>query len=103
MLISCEYVSRQVPAQPSAPTPSLDEYRTSLILADSLKRTHSVLPGCVPVVDKHKKRQRLIDKQVAALKWIELLISAEPVRDDWVAAWFDTTISNRLNLAGYQQ
>lgn len=28
------------------------------------------------------------------------MITAEPVRDDWVAAWFDTTISNRLNLAG---
>ena len=38
---------------------------------------------------KHKKRQQLIDKQVAVLKWIEPLITAEPVRDDWVAAWFD--------------
>lgn len=38
---------------------------------------------------KHKKRQQLIDKQVAVLKWIEPLITAEPIRDDRVAAWFD--------------
>ncbi len=47
---------------------------------------------------RHKKRQRLIDRHVAALQWIEL--TAESVRNDRVAACFDTTISNRLNLVG---
>ena len=88
----------------SAPILSLDEYRAEFdpggfFLEKEL--IQSYLDAYPQAVDtKHKKRQRLIDKQVTALKWIELLISAEPVRDDWVAAWFDTTISNRLNLAG---
>ncbi|MEQ1741574.1 MAG: tyrosine-type recombinase/integrase [Candidatus Nitrotoga sp.] len=88
----------------SAPIMSLDEYRAEFdpggfFLEKEL--IQSYLDAYPQAVDtKHKKRQRLIDKQVTALKWIELLISAEPVRDDWVAAWFDTTISNRLNLAG---
>jgi len=46
-----------------------------------------------------QKRQRLINRQLEALKWIEPLIAADPVRDDWVAAWFDETISKRLLLA----
>ena len=48
---------------------------------------------------KRQKRQRLIDRQLAALKWIEPLIATEPVRQDFVAAWFDETISRRLVLA----
>lgn len=88
----------------SAPIPSLEEYRAEFdpdgfFLEKEL--IQSYLDAYPQAVDtRHKKRQRLIDKQVAALKWIEPLITAEPVRDDWVAAWFDTTISNRLNLAG---
>lgn len=47
-----------------------------------------------------QKKQRLINRQLEALKWIEPLIAADPVREDWVAAWFDETISKRLLLAG---
>ncbi len=47
-----------------------------------------------------QKRQRLINRQLEALKWIEPLIAADPVRQDWVAAWFDETISKRLLLGG---
>ena len=88
----------------STPIPSLDEYRAEFdpdgfFLEKEL--IQSYLDAYPQAVDtRHKKRQRLIDRQVAALKWIEALITAEPVRDDWVAAWFDSTISNRLNLAG---
>jgi len=46
-----------------------------------------------------RKRQRLLNRQLEALKWIEPLIAADPVRDDWVAAWFDETLSKRLLLA----
>lgn len=88
----------------NATIPSLDEYRAEFdpdgfFLEKEL--IQSYLDAHPQALDtRHKKRQRLIDRQVAALKWIEPLITAEPVRDDWVAAWFDTTISNRLNLAG---
>ncbi len=47
-----------------------------------------------------QKRQKLINRQLEALKWIEPLIAADPVREDWVVAWFDETISRRLVLAG---
>jgi hypothetical protein len=83
---------------------SLDEYRAEfdpdgLCLENELIQSYlDAYPQAANT--KHKIRQQLIDKQVAALKWIESLITAEPVRDDWVATWFDTTTSNRLNLAG---
>lgn len=48
---------------------------------------------------KGRKRQLLIDKQIAALKWIEPLIAVDPVRADWITAWFDKTIASRLALA----
>lgn len=48
---------------------------------------------------KRQKRQRLLDRQLEALKWIEHLIATEPVREDWVAAWFDEAIARRLILA----
>ena len=74
----------------NSPILSLDEYRAEFdpggfFLEKEL--IQSYLDAFPQAVDtRHKKRQRLIDKQVATLKWIELLISAEPVRDDWVAA-----------------
>jgi site-specific recombinase XerD len=88
----------------SAPILSLNEYRAEFdpdgffLEKELIKSYLDAYPQALDT--KHKKRQRLIDRQVASLKWIEPLITAEPVRDDWVAAWFDITISNRLNLVG---
>jgi len=88
----------------NATIPSLDEYRAEFdpdgffLEKELIKSYLDAYPQALDT--RHKKRQRLIGKQVASLKWIEPLITAEPVRDDWVAAWFDITISNRLNLVG---
>ena len=49
---------------------------------------------------KIRKRQRLIEKQLEALKWIEPLVTTEPVPEDFIAAWFDSPVSDRLILAG---
>ncbi|MDP2828681.1 MAG: phage integrase family protein [Sulfuricellaceae bacterium] len=44
-------------------------------------------------------RQRLLDRQLAALIWIERLLATDPVADDPVSAWFDQPVAERLALA----
>ncbi|HEY8887273.1 MAG TPA: phage integrase family protein, partial [Gallionella sp.] len=87
-----------------ASAPSLEEFRaefdpsgfyTEKELIQAYLEAH---PQSVDT--RSQKRQRLVNRQLEALKWIEPLIAADPVREDWVAAWFDETISKRLLLAG---
>lgn len=47
-----------------------------------------------------RQRQRLIERQLAALVWIEPLLVTDPVPADWVSAWFDKPVADRLILAG---
>lgn len=47
-----------------------------------------------------RQRQRLIDRQLAALVWIERLLVTDPVPADPVSAWFDQPVADRLILAG---
>ncbi|MCX8018460.1 MAG: hypothetical protein N2690_11255, partial [Rhodocyclaceae bacterium] len=47
-----------------------------------------------------RQRQRLIERQLAALVWIEQLLVTEPVPADLVSAWFDKPVADRLILAG---
>ncbi len=49
---------------------------------------------------KLRQRQRLIERQLAALFWIEQLLAADPVPSDGVPAWFDRPVADRLMLAG---
>ncbi|MDP1573052.1 MAG: tyrosine-type recombinase/integrase [Pseudomonadota bacterium] len=49
---------------------------------------------------KAQHRQRLINRQIAALMWIENLLTTVPVRADPVYAWFDKNLADRLLLAG---
>lgn len=49
---------------------------------------------------KVRKRQQLIDRQLAALAWIEQLLVTDPVQADLVSAWFDKPVADRLILAG---
>ena len=84
--------------------PSLEDYRAE-IDPDGFFMEKEVIQSYLDAYPqaadtKGRKRQLLIDKQIAALKWVEPLITVEPVREDWVAAWFDKTISGRLILAG---
>lgn len=47
-----------------------------------------------------RQRQRLIERQLAALVWIEDLLVTDPNPADPVSAWFDKQVVNRLVLAG---
>jgi site-specific recombinase XerD len=49
---------------------------------------------------KLRQRQRLIERQLAALSWIEPLLATEPVLEDSVSAWFDPRLCHRLAKAG---
>lgn len=86
-----------------AAAPTLDEFRNEVDPGNffSEKELMEAYVEAYPesLDFKQKKRQRLIDKQLAALRWIEPLISTEPVREDFVSAWFDEAISRRLVLA----
>ena len=87
-----------------SPAPTLDDYRAEFDpdgFFTEKELIRSYLEAYPQSVDtRQKKRQRLIDKQLLALKWIEPLIATDPVREDLIAAWFDPVISNRLVLAG---
>lgn len=87
-----------------APAPSLEEFRAEFDPSGFYTEKELVqayLEAHPQSVDTQaQKRQRLVNRQLEALKWIEPLIAADPVREDWVAAWFDETISTRLRLAG---
>lgn len=45
------------------------------------------------------KRQRLRQRQLDAVLWLEKLVATDPVRQDLVSAWFDKNVANRLILA----
>ena len=47
-----------------------------------------------------RQRQRMILRQLEALRWIEPLLTTQPVPADSVLAWFDTSIAERLLSAG---
>lgn len=87
-----------------AKAPSLEEFRTEFDPSGFYTEKELIqayLEAHPQSVDTQaQKKQRLIERQLEALKWIEPLIAADPVREDWVAAWFDETISKRLLLAG---
>lgn len=88
----------------STPVPTLaafreeydpDDFYTEKELLEAFVEAH---PAALDV--RAQKRHRLIQRQLEMLKWIEPLITTEPVKADFVAAWFDDTIAKRLLLAG---
>lgn len=52
------------------------------------------------IVDvKAERRRRLIERQLSALAWIEELVVADPVPDDWVSAWFNQKLADKFFMA----
>lgn len=93
------------PANPKEPKepPSIDDFREEedpdgFFSEAELMRLY--IEAFPQVIDKRAQRRRnLIDRQLAALKWVESLITTEPVLDDWVTAWFNKTIADRFLVA----
>ena len=86
-----------------APPPTLEQFREETDPDEfySEEELISLYADAFPqVVDaKVRRRNRLIERQLAALRWVEELIATEPVAHDWVAAWFDKTVADRLMIA----
>lgn len=86
------------------PCPSLDDFRAEHDPGGFYREEELIalyLDAFPEARDKRgRQRQRLIDRQLAALVWIERLLVTDPVPADPVAAWFDQPVADRLILAG---
>lgn len=90
--------------QKASPIPSLEDFRaerdpSGFYREDELIQLY--LDSFPEARDKRgRQRQRLIERQLAALVWIERLLVTDPVPADLVSAWFDRPVADRLILAG---
>lgn len=90
--------------QKASPIPSLEDFRaerdpSGFYREDELIQLY--LDTFPEARDKRgRQRQRLIERQLAALVWIERLLVTDPVPADLVSAWFDRPVADRLILAG---
>lgn len=86
------------------PCPSLDDFRADHDPGGFYREEELIalyLDAFPEARDKRgRQRQRLIDRQLAALVWIERLLVTDPVPADPVSAWFDQPVADRLILAG---
>jgi len=91
-------------SQPATPCPSLEEFQADYDPdgycreADLIRQYLDTYPQAANRKAWH--RQRLIDRQLAALIWVERLLATDPIADDPVSAWFDKPVAERLVLAG---
>jgi site-specific recombinase XerD len=87
----------------SLPYPTLESYRAekdpgNFYREEELIKIYlSEYPQAADKKERHRKR--LMERQLAALAWVEPLLITDPVPEDPVSAWFDKTISDRLALA----
>jgi len=91
-------------AVPLGEIPSLDEFRDDYdpegVFSES-ELLQAYLEKYPTAIDRRaRQRQRLVERQLEALRWIEPLLVTDPVAEDLVSAWFDTQIADRLVLAG---
>lgn len=87
-----------------ATIPSIDDFREEND-PDCFYREEELIKMYIEAypsaLDKRiRHRQRLIERQLVALKWIEDLLVTEPVENDLISAWFERPIADRLILAG---
>ena len=91
-------------SQKASPIPSLEDFRAErdpdgFYCESELIQLY--LDTFPEARDKRaRQRQRLIERQLAALVWIEQLLVTDPVPADLVSAWFDRPVADRLILAG---
>src|SRR5574340_755100 len=84
--------------------PTLDEYRDRLPPdfygeAELIARYQAEF-GTVDARSAARRRQRLRERLVLALQWLERLEARDPQPGDPVAAWFDDKLAARLGAAG---
>lgn len=98
------HLAQAAGGQPANPYPSLEEFQSEYD-PDGYWREEDLIRQYVEAFPqaankKARHRQRLINRQIAALAWIECLLTTVPVPTDPVFAWFDKPVANRLLIAG---
>jgi site-specific recombinase XerD len=91
------------PAQIEKHPPTLAQFREEydaeeiLTQRELIQAFTELYPQSVDL--KAAQRDRLINRQLASLVWIEDLLATTPGKPDLISAWFDNTVSDRLVLA----
>jgi site-specific recombinase XerD len=89
--------------QPASSIPSLEDFRAERDPSGFYREEELIqiyLDTFPEARDKRgRQRQRLIERQLAALVWIEQLLVTDPVPADLVSAWFGRPVADRLILA----
>lgn len=88
----------------ASPRPTLDEYRDRMPAdfyseAELIERYQAEF-GTVDARSAARRRQRLRERLVLAVQWLERLEARDPLPGDPVAAWFDDKVAARLGAAG---
>ena len=97
---------RSAPAATGAPTLTLDEFSSSLPanmhseaeLLALWKEVHGEPRSHRPT----QRRQRLIEHQLDALRWLESLPVVAPQPEDAVSAWIEAPVARRLGAVGIE-
>lgn len=88
---------------PEQRIPSLEEFREAENEDDFYTEAQLIelyVKAFPQVVDRKAQRhRRMIEQQLSALAWIETLVASEPVPEDWVTAWFNKKLADRLLVA----
>jgi site-specific recombinase XerD len=91
------------PVQPGKRHPTLAQFREEYDAVEILteKELIQAYTELYPQTldQKAVQRNRLISRQLEALVWVEGLLATAPQKTDYISAWFDETVANRLVLA----
>ncbi|MFM9915478.1 MAG: phage integrase family protein [Rhizobacter sp.] len=98
---------RSAPAKASAPALTLDEFSATLPAdmhseAELLALWRDAHPAGTLNPRAGQQRQRLFERQLDALRWLESLAVASPNSNDPVSTWLDHTVARRLGAVGIE-
>ena len=88
------------PGSPALALPTLEQYREQVdpggVYSERELAERYVESYPEAQSPKTRQRQRLLDRQLAALVWVESLLVTAPRPEDSVAAWFEPPLAARL-------
>ena len=90
------------PDDPSATLPSLEQFAGSRGLQDFSEAEQLAAYNAEfgRQAQRLRRRARLIERQLDALRWLESLVAQSPQAGDAVAAWLHPDLADRLEAAG---
>ncbi len=91
-----------MPTSSADERPTLEAFALERDLEDfsAAEQVEAYADAFGPAPCRAAPRARLIERQLNALRWLELLIAEEPKAGDGVAAWLAPRIAERIERAG---